>query len=66
MGSLSKIDHTGEETGMNRLPAVIEPDGSQSARMRSMEAPNELWEWLRLLNRRKGTDHPAPACWRSR
>jgi capsular exopolysaccharide synthesis family protein len=53
MGSLSKIDQMGEETGLNRLSAAVEPEGSQSARMRTMEAPNELWEWLRLLNRRK-------------
>jgi len=43
----------GEETGPNRLPAAVEPEGFQSARMHTMEAPNELWEWLRLLNRRK-------------
>ena len=53
MGSFSKSDQTGEETGLNRLPAAVEPEGLQSARMHTMEAPNELWEWLRLLNRRK-------------
>ena len=51
MGSLSKIDHLGEETGLNRLSAAVDPVSTSP--MRSMEAPNELWEWLRLLNRRK-------------
>ena len=41
----------GEETGLNRLSAAVDPVGSSP--MRAMEAPNELWEWLRLLNRRK-------------
>jgi polysaccharide biosynthesis transport protein len=51
MGSLSKVDQMGEETGLNRLPAAVDPVNSSSRR--TMEAPNELWEWLRLLNRRK-------------
>ncbi|MCW5733934.1 MAG: polysaccharide biosynthesis tyrosine autokinase [Enhydrobacter sp.] len=51
MGSLSKFDQTGEETGLNRLSAAVDPVNASP--MRSMEAPNELWEWLRLLNRRK-------------
>ena len=51
MGSLSKVDQMGEETGLNRLSAAVDP-GSSSP-MHAMEAPNELWEWLRLLNRRK-------------
>jgi len=51
MGSLSKFDQMGEETGLNRLSAAADPVGTPP--MRSMEAPNELWEWLRLLNRRK-------------
>jgi capsular exopolysaccharide synthesis family protein len=51
MGSLSKIDQMGDEPGLNRLSAPVEPVSSSS--MRTMEAPNELWEWLRLLNRRK-------------
>jgi capsular exopolysaccharide synthesis family protein len=41
----------GEETALNRLPATVDPVSGSP--MRSMEAPNELWEWLRLLNRRK-------------
>lgn len=51
MGSLSKGDQMGEETGLNRLSAAVDPVGAPP--MRAMEAPNELWEWLRLLNRRK-------------
>ena len=51
MGSLSKVDQMGEETGLNRLSAAVDP--ASSSPMRAMEAPNELWEWLRLLNRRK-------------
>ncbi|WP_428663368.1 GumC family protein [Reyranella sp.] len=49
--SLSKVDQMGEETGLNRLSAAVDP--ANSPPMRAMEAPNELWEWLRLLNRRK-------------
>ncbi len=51
MGSLSKVDQMGEETGLNRLSASVDPVSSSPRR--AMEAPNELWEWLRLLNRRK-------------
>lgn len=51
MGSLSKVDQMGEETGLNRLSGAVDPVNASP--MRAMEAPNELWEWLRLLNRRK-------------
>jgi len=51
MGSLPKIDAMGEESGLNRLSAVVEAVGAAPAR--PVEGPNELWEWLRLLNRRK-------------
>src|ERR1700750_1396842 len=51
MGSLSKFDQMGEETGLTRLSAAVDP--VTSAPTGPMEAPNELWEWLRLLNRRK-------------
>lgn len=51
MGSLSKVDQMGEETGLNRLSAAGDPVAS--APMGPMDSPNELWEWLRLLNRRK-------------
>jgi succinoglycan biosynthesis transport protein ExoP len=39
-----------DEAGLNRMSAAGEPVGSSG---HTMEAPNELWEWLRLLNRRK-------------
>src|SRR5471032_1041461 len=51
MGSLPKVDRMGEETGLNRLSAAGDPVGTTS--VRPVEGPNELWEWLRLLNRRK-------------
>lgn len=51
MGSLPKVDRMGEETGLNRLSAAV--DSAGSAPVRPVEGPNELWEWLRLLNRRK-------------
>lgn len=51
MGSLPKVDRMGEETGLNRLSAAVDSVGS--APVRPVEGPNELWEWLRLLNRRK-------------
>src|SRR5471032_2110735 len=51
MGSLPKVDRMGEETGLNRLSAANESVGAAPAR--PLEGPNELWEWLRLLNRRK-------------
>ncbi len=51
MGSLPKVDRMGEENALNRLSAAGDSAGSGSAR--PIEGPNELWEWLRLLNRRK-------------
>src|SRR5215467_12430732 len=51
MGSLPKVDRLGEDADLNRVSPVeaLPPAGG-----RSIEAsPNELWEWLRLLNRRK-------------
>jgi succinoglycan biosynthesis transport protein ExoP len=51
MGSLPKVDRMGDETGLNRLSAAVDPMGSSP--VRPVEGPNELWEWLRLLNRRK-------------
>jgi succinoglycan biosynthesis transport protein ExoP len=51
MGSLPKVDRMGEETGLNRLSGSVDSVGS--APVRPVEGPNELWEWLRLLNRRK-------------
>src|SRR5476651_2152061 len=51
MGSLPKVDRMGEETGLNRLSAAGDSVGATP--VRPAEGPNELWEWLRLLNRRK-------------
>lgn len=51
MGSLPKVDRMGEETGLNRLSPAGDTVGSSP--VRPVEGPNELWEWLRLLNRRK-------------
>ena len=51
MGSLPKVDRMGEDGDLNRVAPMeaLPPAGG-----RSIEAsPNELWEWLRLLNRRK-------------
>src|SRR5215475_11389058 len=50
MGLLPKVDHMGEETAFNRMAVSTDATGAPG---RAMEAPNELWEWLRLLNRRK-------------
>src|SRR5436190_19522942 len=50
MGSLSKVGQMDDEAGSHRMSAPGEPNGASG---HAMEAPNELWEWLRLLNRRK-------------
>jgi polysaccharide biosynthesis transport protein len=51
MGSLPKVDRMGDEAGLNRISTAVEAVGT--APPRPVEGPNELWEWLRLLNRRK-------------
>lgn len=51
MGSLPKVDRMGEETGLHRISAAVDSVGAPPPR--PVEGPNELWEWLRLLNRRK-------------
>ncbi len=51
MGSLPKVDRMGEETGLHRISAAVDSVGTMP--QRPVEGPNELWEWLRLLNRRK-------------
>lgn len=51
MGSLPKVDRMGEETGLHRISAAGDSVGAPL--QRPVEGPNELWEWLRLLNRRK-------------
>src|SRR3954454_18639874 len=50
MGSVSKVGQMDDEAGLNLMSAAGEAVGSSGD---TMEAPNELWEWLRLLNRRK-------------
>ncbi|MBS0219599.1 MAG: polysaccharide biosynthesis tyrosine autokinase [Proteobacteria bacterium] len=48
MGPLHKIDHMGDEELLVPVGAdPFSPTGS------STDSANELWEWLRLLNRRK-------------
>ncbi len=51
MGLLPRVDRMGDDPGPNRLSALegIGPGPNAS----SESATNELWEWLRLLNRRK-------------
>ncbi len=51
MGSLSRADQMLDEPNQNRIVAT--PDASALAPLRPADSPNELWEWLRLLNRRK-------------
>jgi capsular exopolysaccharide synthesis family protein len=51
MGSFPKADQIADEAGINRIVPASEPGAL--APVRPVEAPNELWEWLRLLNRRK-------------
>jgi succinoglycan biosynthesis transport protein ExoP len=51
MGSLSKADQMLDEPNQSRM--VSTPDSSALAPLRPTDSPNELWEWLRLLNRRK-------------
>jgi succinoglycan biosynthesis transport protein ExoP len=41
-----------DEAGFGRISQTAETVSS-SGQQHAMEAPNELWEWLRLLNRRK-------------
>src|ERR1700749_4849195 len=50
MGSLPRVDRMGEEADSSRLSATSE--GMPTPPPRGAEN-NELWEWLRLLNRRK-------------
>src|SRR6201996_1904743 len=52
MGSFSKVSNMEDEAGFNRISQQVDPVSS-SGQPHAMEAPNELWEWLRLLNRRK-------------
>src|SRR6185503_4129213 len=53
MGSFSRVSNMDDEAGFGRISQqAADPVGS-SGQPHAMEAPNELWEWLRLLNRRK-------------
>ncbi len=51
MGSLPRADHIVDEPSQNRMVPAAEVAALAPAR--PVETPNELWEWLRLLNRRK-------------
>jgi capsular exopolysaccharide synthesis family protein len=51
MGSFPKAEHIMDDTALNRVVPASEP--SALAPVRPVDSPNELWEWLRLLNRRK-------------
>ncbi len=51
MGSFPKADRIVDEPGANRI--VPASESSPLTPVRPVEGPNELWEWLRLLNRRK-------------
>ena len=51
MGSLPKVDRLGEDGDLTRISAA---EGAPGGGGRALDnSPNELWEWLRLLNRRK-------------
>lgn len=52
MSLLPRADRMGEDAIPNRASPALEGVGSASSRPLEA-APNELWEWLRLLNRRK-------------
>ncbi len=52
MSLLPRADRMGEDALPNRASPALEGMGSSSSRPLEA-APNELWEWLRLLNRRK-------------
>lgn len=51
MGSFPRVDQIVDDSAANRIVPASEP--AVLAPVRSGDAPNELWEWLRLLNRRK-------------
>ena len=51
MGSFPKAEQIVDDGAINRIVPASEPGAL--APVRAGEAPNELWEWLRLLNRRK-------------
>ncbi|MPZ34522.1 MAG: AAA family ATPase [Rhodospirillales bacterium] len=51
MGSFPRAEQIVDDGVINRIVPASEPGAL--APVRGGEAPNELWEWLRLLNRRK-------------
>ena len=51
MGSFPKAEQIVDDGAINRIVPASEPGAL--APVRPGDAPNELWEWLRLLNRRK-------------
>jgi succinoglycan biosynthesis transport protein ExoP len=51
MGSFPKAEQIVDDSGGNRI--VPASESGALAQVRPVEGPNELWEWLRLLNRRK-------------
>src|SRR5690242_2662340 len=53
MGSFSRVSTMDDEAGFGRISQQAADPVSSSGQPHAMEAPNELWEWLRLLNRRK-------------
>ena len=51
MGSFPRVDQIVDDSAINRIVPASEAAGV--APVRPSEAPDQLWEWLRLLNRRK-------------
>jgi len=51
MGSFPRSDQIADDAAINRI--VPASESGMLAPVRPSEAPDQLWEWLRLLNRRK-------------
>ena len=51
MGSFPRSDQVADDAAINRI--VPASEAGVLAPVRPSEAPDQLWEWLRLLNRRK-------------
>ena len=51
MGSFPRSDQIGDDAAINRIVPGFEP--AALAPVRPGDAPDQLWEWLRLLDRRK-------------
>ncbi len=51
MGSFPKAEQIADDPAANRI--VPASESAALAPLRPVDGPNELWEWLRLLNRRK-------------